>query len=239
MIKTSEIPYEVDGKPFKGFLYDGSNGKKVPGVLVVHEGGGMTGHPKERARMLAELGYVAFAADLFGVPITSLEQARATYGALVADVPMWRRRALKGLDIVKTHANVDAKRLAAIGFCFGGMTVIEIARTGADVACVVGFHPGLSVRAPQDSKTIKCKVLMCVGAADPVIPVSDREGFMTEMEEAKVDWRMEIYGGIGHSFTNREIDARNLPGFKYDEVADKRSWQAMRNLFDEALGPVH
>src|SRR4029077_14101812 len=115
------------------------------------------------------------------------EQARATYMALLADVPTWRKRALKGLDIVRTQAGVEAKRLAAIGFCFGGMTVLEVARSGADVACVVGFHPGLSVRAPQDSKNIKCKVLMCVGAIDPVIPVADREGFMKEMEEAKVD----------------------------------------------------
>src|SRR5262245_60040097 len=123
MINTSEIPYEVDGKKFKGFLYDGSNGRKVPGVLVVHEGGGMTGHPKERARMLAELGYVAFAADLFGEPITSMEQAQATLRGLVGDVQTWRKRALKGLDIVRSHADVDPKRLAAIGFCFGGATV--------------------------------------------------------------------------------------------------------------------
>jgi dienelactone hydrolase len=238
MIKSSEIPYEVDGKKFTGFLYDGSNGKKAPGVLVVHEGGGMTGHPKERARMLAELGYVAFAADLFGERITSMEQAQATFRGLIADVPTWRKRALKGLDIVRTHAGVDPKRLAAIGFCFGGMTVLEVARSGADVACVVGFHPGLSVRAPQDSKNIKCKVLMCIGAVDPVIPVADRDGFMQEMEEAKVDWRLDIQGGVGHSFTNPEIDARNLPGFKYDARADKRAWRLMRDLFDETLGPV-
>ena len=238
MVKTSEVPYEVDGKKFTGFLYDGSNGKRAPGVLVVHEGGGMTGHPKERARMLAELGYVAFACDMFGVPITSIEQARATYMALVNDVPQWRKRALKGLDIVRSHASVDPKRLAAIGFCFGGMTVLEIARSGADVACVVGFHPGLGVRAPQDAKKIKCKVLMCVGAIDPVIPVADREAFMTEMEEGKVDWRLDIQGGVGHSFTNREIDARNMPGFNYNERADKRSWALMRDLFDETIGSV-
>jgi len=239
MIKTSDVPYEVDGKTFTGFLYDGSNGKKAPGVLVVHEGGGMTGHPKERARMLAELGYVAFAADLFGEPITSMEQAQATLRGLTSDVPTWRKRALKGLDIVRSHANVDAKRLAAIGFCFGGATVLEIARTGADVRCVVGFHPGLSVRAPQDAKNIKCKVLMCIGALDPIIPASDREAFMKEMDDGKVDWRLDIQGGVGHSFTNPEIDARNLPGFKYDAKADKRAWRLMRDLFDETLGPVN
>lgn len=238
MIKTSEIPYEVDGKPFKGFLYDGSNGKKVPGVLVVHEGGGMTGHPKERARMLAELGYVAFAADLFGEPVTSFEQAQSIMRGLITDTPTWRKRARTAFDIVKGQSSVDQKRLAGIGFCFGGATVLELARDGADVACIVGFHPGLNQRAPEDSKRIKGKVLMLVGAVDPVIPPEMRDAFINEMEAAKVDWRMEIYGGIGHSFTNREVDARNLPGFRYNEVADKRAWQAMRNLFDEVLGPV-
>lgn len=238
MIKTSEIPYEVEGKRFLGFLYDGSDGKKVPGIVVAHEGGGMTGHPKERARMLAEIGYVAFAMDTFGEKITSREQAMSTIGGLMGNLPLLRKRAVTALDIVKAQPGVDAKRTGAIGFCFGGTTVLELARSGADVGCVVGFHSGLQTSAPQDAKNIKGKVLVCLGAIDPIIPPEQRDAFAKEMEAGKVDWRMELYGGAGHSFTNREVDAMNLPGFKYDERTDKRSWRAMRDLFDEALGPV-
>ncbi len=239
MIKTSQIAYEVDGKKFTGFLADGSKGKKVPGIVVAHEGGGMTGHPKERAKMLAELGYVAFAMDTFGEAITSMEQAMATIRGLMTDLPTLRKRAQTALDIVKSQASVDAKRTAAIGFCFGGTTVLELARSGADVGCVVGFHSGLATAAPQDAKNIKAKVLVCLGAVDPIIPAEQREAFIKEMEAGKVDWRMDIYGGVGHSFTNREVDARNLPGFKYDERTDKRSWRTMRDLFDEVLGPIN
>lgn len=238
MIKTSEIPYEVEGKRFLGFLYDGSDGKKVPGIVVAHEGGGMTGHPKERARMLAEIGYVAFAMDTFGEKITSREQAMSTIGGLMGNLPLLRKRAVTALDIVKAQPGVDAKRTGAIGFCFGGTTVLELARSGADVGCVVGFHSGLQTSAPQDAKNIRGKVLVCLGAIDPIIPPEQRDAFAKEMEAGKVDWRMELYGGAGHSFTNREVDAMNLPGFKYDERTDKRSWRAMRDLFDEALGPV-
>src|SRR5258708_1363324 len=214
MIKTSQIPYEVDGKKFSGFLYDGSRGTKVPGIVVAHEGGGMTGHPKERAKMLAELGYVAFAMDTFGEVITGMEQAMATIRGLMTDLPTLRKRPQKAPNIVKAQGTVDAKRTAAIGFCFGGTTVLELARSGADVGCVVGFHSGLATAAPQDAKNIKGKVLVCIGAADPIIPTEQREAFIKEMEAGKVDWRMEIYGGVGHSFTNPEVDARNLPGFK-------------------------
>lgn len=238
MIKTSEISYQIDGKTYTGFLADGSNDRKVPGIVVAHEGGGMTGHPKQRANMLAELGYVAFAMDTFGEKITSREQAMATIGALMSDLPTLRKRARTALDVVKAQPAVDAKRTAAIGFCFGGTTVLELARSGADVACVVGFHSGLQTSAPQDAKNIKCKVLVCLGAADPIIPPEQREAFVKEMQAGKVDWRMDLYGGAGHSFTNPEVDAMGIPGFAYHERTDKRSWRAMRDLFDEVLGPV-
>jgi dienelactone hydrolase len=237
-MKTGHIEYTVGEKKFSGFLADGSNGKKTAGILVAHEGGGMTGHPKERAKMLAELGYVAFAMDTFGEAITSREQAMATIGGLMGDLPTLRARANAALDIVKAQPNVDPKRTGAIGFCFGGTTVLELARSGADVGCVVGFHSGLTTAAPQDAKNIRCKVIVCLGADDPIIPAEQRDAFVKEMQAGNVDWRMELYGGAGHSFTNREVDAMNLPGFKYHEPTDRRSWRAMRDLFDEVLGPV-
>lgn len=237
-MQTRDIEYQVDGKKYVAYLADGAGGKRTAGVLVAHEGGGMTGHPKERARMLAELGYVALAMDTFGHAITSREQAMATIGALTSDLPQLRKRARTALDLLKSQPYVDPSRTAAIGFCFGGTTVLELARSGTDVRCVVGFHSGLATTAPQDARQIKAKVLVCLGAEDPIIPIAQRDAFADEMREGGVDWEMQVYGGVGHSFTNREVDAMNLPGFKYDERADRRSWSAMRTFLDEVIGRV-
>ena len=171
-MQTQDIEYQINGKKFVGYLADGSNGKKTAGVLVAHEGGGMTGHPKERARMLAELGYVAFAMDTFGEAIESREQAMAVIGSLSNDLATLRNRANTALELLKAQPNVDRMRTAAIGFCFGGTTVLELARSGADVGCVVGFHSGLATIAPQDAKNIRCKVMVCLGAEDPIIPAA-------------------------------------------------------------------
>jgi len=235
---TQDIEYRIDGKKFVGYLADGSNGKNTAGVLVAHEGGGMTGHPKERARMLAELGYVAFAMDTFGEPITSREQAMAVIGGLSNDLATLRKRGRTALDLLKAQTNVDPSRTAAIGFCFGGTTVLELARSGADVGCVVGFHSGLQTIAPQDARNIRCKVMVCLGADDPIIPAEHRNAFIDEMRAGGVDYQMLVYGNAGHSFTNREVDAMNLPGFAYHAPTDQRSWQAMRNFFDEVIKPV-
>lgn len=238
MIKTSDVDYKIDGKSFTGYLADGSNGRRVPGILVAHEGPGLTEHPKERARMLAQLGYVAFAMDTYGERPANIDYARELLRALMADLPTLRKRANVALDFVKAQTNVDPKRTAAIGFCFGGTTVLELARSGADVACIVGFHSGLVTSAPQDAKNIKGKVLVCMGVNDPIITADQRDAFAKEMEAGNVDWRMDLYGGAGHSFTNPEIDAYKFPGFAYDKKTDERSWRAMRDLFDEVLGPV-
>ncbi len=163
-MQTRDIECRIDDKRFVGYLADGSNGRKTAGVLVAHEGGGMTEHPKERARMLAELGYVAFAMDTFGETITDRAQAMAIIGALSNDLTTLQRRARGALDVLKAQTSVDASRTAAIGFCFGGTTVLELARSGADVGCVVGFHSGLATSAPQDAKNIGCKVMVCLGA---------------------------------------------------------------------------
>ena len=188
--------------------------------------------------MLAALGYVAFAMDTYGERPATIDEARVLLRGLMADLPTLRKRAQAALDIVKAHAHVDAARTAAIGFCFGGATVLELARSGADVAGVVGFHAGLTTTAPQDAKNIKAKVLVLLGAADPVITAEQRDAFVKEMEEGKVDWQMVVYGGVGHSFTNPDIDAYKFPGFAYDKNADARSWRAMRDFFDETLGPL-
>lgn len=230
--------YEVDGKSFTGYLADGSGGRTAPGILVAHEGPGLTGHVKERSRMLADIGYVAFALDLYGEANPPLERAKMFVRELRADLATLRRRTSAALDLLKAHPSVDAHRIAAIGFCFGGTAVLELARGGADVACVVGFHAGLDTTAPCAAGAIKGKVLVCQGDKDPIISAPQRDAFVAEMSAARVDWQMILYGGVGHSFTNRESDAWGFPGFVYDPVADRRSWLAMRSFFDEVLGPV-
>jgi dienelactone hydrolase len=235
-MEKRDFPYEIDGKKFTGYLADGSGGRKTAGVLVCYEASGMNDHTKERAHMLAEQGYVALATDVFGEVPQKPERMMELVGLMLGDLPVLRKRITFALDLLKRQPNVDPARTAGIGFCFGGSTVLELARSGADVKAVVGFHSGLQTTAP--AKNVKSKVLVCIGVDDPIIPPEQRDAFVKEMCDAKVDWQMLLQGGVGHSFTNKSIDAMNMPGFKYDEAADKRSWAAMRELFDRVLGPV-
>jgi dienelactone hydrolase len=153
----------------------------------------------------------------------------------MADPTGIRTRALAALDVLKSQKEVDPARLAAIGYCFGGTTSLEIARSGADVKAVVGFHSGLATARPQDAVNIKAKVLVCIGADDPIIPPEQRAAFEAEMKSAGVDWRLQLYGGAGHSFTNPAADSRGMKGFFYHEATDRRSWNAMIELFNETL----
>ncbi|MBV8686970.1 MAG: dienelactone hydrolase family protein [Alphaproteobacteria bacterium] len=230
------VEYQAGAGRFTGFLADGSAGRPAPGVLVAHEGGGLTGHARERAERLASLGYVAFALDLFGDPDLGLEAKMALVRALRADTAELRARTGAALDVLRSMPQVDPKRLAAIGFCFGGTAVIELARTGAPLAAVVGFHAGLVTGAPQDNRAIVGRLLLCLGADDPVVTADQRAAFAAEMSEAGVDWQIHLYGGVGHSFTNPEIDAWGFDGFRYHPGADARSWAAMRQLFAETIG---
>jgi dienelactone hydrolase len=229
------IHYEVSGQPFTGFLADGSSGRPAPGILVAHEGGGLTGHPRERAERLAGLGYVAFALDLFGDPDLTLEAKMALVRSLRADVGELRRRADAALEVLSGHPNVDSARLAAIGFCFGGTAAIELARGGADLKAVVGFHAGLTPGSAEDNRAIRARLLLCLGMDDPVVTKAQRDAFAEEMNEAGVDWQIHLYGGVAHSFTNPEIDSWGFEGFRYDAVADARSWDSMRRLFAETI----
>jgi dienelactone hydrolase len=236
-MEVQQLGYSAESREFAGFIADGSGGAPAPGVLVVHEGGGFGEHVRERARMLAELGYVAYAMDLFGLDEFDLEFAKAIVSDLRADLPKLRGRCRSALEVLCGHPSVDRSRLAAIGFCFGGTAVLELARDGADLRCVVGFHAGLvTSSAPEDNRNIKGKVLICLGADDPVVTAEHRREFVGGMAGMGVDWQLHLYGGVGHSFTNRLIDAWNVPGFAYDETADRRSWAAMRTLFDEIWG---
>jgi dienelactone hydrolase len=220
-----------------GYLADGSRGRPVPGVLVAHEGGGLGRHTKQRALRLAELGYIAFALDYYGEEDPPLDRAMALGKALRHDRPRFRARLIAGLEVLTAQPNVDPGRLAGIGYCMGGAAIVELARMGAPFAAIVGFHSGFVPGIPEENSAIAGRLLLCHGMDDPIVTAVQRDAFLTEATAAGIDWQLHLYGGVGHSFTNPDIDALGLTGFAYDETADRRSWAAMLSLFDEALEP--
>jgi dienelactone hydrolase len=233
----ADIEYSHEGRRFVGHLaVDDHRDGKRPAVLVAHEGNGLSDHTKNIARRLAELGYVAFALDYYGdgKPLPP-EEVGARFGELAADPMRIRAIAQAGLAVLLGDERADAANVAAIGYCFGGTMALELARGGADLKAVVGFHSGLGTSRPDDARNIKASVLVNIGAEDPIIPPEQRLAFENEMRSGGVDWRMIVYGGAVHSFTNPTADGSN-PAIKYEANADARSWKAMRDLFDEKFG---
>ena len=234
MIKTETHEYQHEGICEGYWAWDDAKKGKRPGILVAHEWNGLQDYVKKRCEMLAELGYVAFAVDIFGKGVRAksfpeCEQISAPY---YKDRAKTRGRARAGFDILKAHPDVDPQKIAAIGYCFGGIVVLELARSGAPVAGVVSFHGQLSTPNPADAKNIKGKVLVLHGAIDPVVPPAEVAAFEKEMEDAKVDWQLTSYGGAVHTFTNWNLPTTGMPA-AYNEKADKRSWLAMNNFFAE------
>jgi dienelactone hydrolase len=240
MLRTERVEYEALGIAMVGYLAvdDEPGGRDRPGVLLMHEGGGQDDNVRRRADRLAELGYLAFALDYFGGGEQHpLPFAQARLGELFENMGATRQLALAGYNVLTAQPGVDRDRIAAIGFCFGGVMALELARGGVPLRAVIGFHPGFAKVSQSESAGITASVLMICGAEDPVVSSVDRQRFEDEMRSAHVaDWRLEVYGGVGHSFTNPEISSRGLPGFfAYDERADRRSWSAMLALFDEVF----
>jgi dienelactone hydrolase len=237
-MRTQDIEYRADGARLVGqYVVDDSTSARRAGVLVCHEGPGLTEHTKKIAARLAELGYAAFAMDYHGdgKPLADLAAVRPRIAAWLADPTGIRTRATAALDVLKAQKEVDPARLAAIGYCFGGTTSLELGRAGCDLKAIVGFHSGLATARPQDARNIKAKILVCIGADDPIIPPEQRAAFEAEMKAAGCDWRLQLYGGAGHSFTNPAADSRGMEGFFYHEATDRRSWNAMIELFNETL----
>ncbi|HEY3309856.1 MAG TPA: dienelactone hydrolase family protein [Desulfuromonadaceae bacterium] len=235
-VKTKYIEYKQGNTILEGYLaWDNAKTGKRPGVLVVHEWTGLGPYVQKRAEMLAGLGYVAFAADIYGKGIRPASQAEAAKIATIYkdDRSLMRARARAALDTLKAQQNVDQKRLAAIGYCFGGTTVLELARDGADIKGVASFHGGLSTPKPEDARNIKAKVLAMHGADDPFVKPDEVTTFQQEMRAAKVDWQFITYGNAVHSFTNPEAGTENSKGAAYNEKADLRSWEAMKQFFAE------
>ena len=234
-IHTETVDYKQGDTTLEGFLaYDDSISGKRPGVLVVHQWFGLTDYEKRRAEQLAQLGYVAFCADIYGKDARpkNVQDAGATAGKYKTDRKLLRERVNAGLDELKKNDLVDTKKIAAIGYCFGGTTVIELARSGANLNGVVSFHGGLDSPTPSDGENIKCKVLALAGADDPFQKPDDLTAFESEMRDNKVDWQIVFYGGAVHAFTQPDPGFVNA-GAKYNEKADKRSWEAMKTFFAE------
>jgi dienelactone hydrolase len=235
-IVTQTIEYKQGDVTLEGFLaYDDATSAPRPGVLVVHQWLGLTDYEKHRAEQLASLGYVAFCADIYGKGIRPQNTTEAGVEATKykTDRTLLRARVNAGLDVLKKNKLVDTKRVAAIGYCFGGTTVIELARSSAELNGVVSFHGGLDSPTPAAGKNIKCKVLACHGADDPSETPEDLAAFEKELRDAKVDWRLNKYGGAVHSFTQPLAGNDNSKGAAYNERADKRSWADMKQFFAE------
>jgi dienelactone hydrolase len=235
----TELRYAADGLTMIGSLHKPSGGGKRPGVVIFPEAFGLGPHAMEKAeRVAGELGYVALAADLHGErkQLTSMEEVMPALQALSSTPARLRERAGNALKALADQPEVDASRLAAMGYCFGGTTSFELATSGADIKAAIGFHSGLGVPSLADAKNIKGKVMALLGAEDPLISLEQREDFAKALTEAGVDWQMTRYGGVVHSFTNVDADKNNmLTHFKYDALADKRSWQQMSNLLAEVF----
>jgi len=238
-VKTRTISYEYGGVTFKGHLaWDAAAEGKRPGVLVVHEWWGLNDYARKRAEQLAGLGYVAFACDMYGEGkhTEHPNEAGQFAGEVRKNVKVWQGRAQAALKVLTEQPQVDADKLAAIGYCFGGSTALQLAYTGADLKAVVTFHAALPVPDAEQSKAIKAKLLICHGAADRFIPEETAAKFRAALEEAKVDYAMVYLGNAKHSFTVKDIDAKGVNGLAYNAEADRRSWQYMRLLFNEVFG---
>jgi dienelactone hydrolase len=238
-IQSKAVSYMHDGTELTGHLYwDDAVAGQRPGVLVIHEWWGLNDYAKQRARMLAELGYVAFAADMFGTGLVTDEpdQAREWMQEVTADVEGWRERAGLGLQQLVDSGMVDAERTAAIGYCFGGASVLQMAYANLPVKGVVSFHGALPA-APEEVKgKIGPSILVLHGQADSFIAPEVVINFRNKLEEAGADWEMNTYGGARHGFTNPNADKRGMANLKYDATADARSWARMQAFFDELLG---
>lgn len=236
-MKTQTLEYREDGNLLRGHLaWDDSQAELRPGILVFHENTGLTGHERERAERLAQLGYVALACDMFGeraVPASDAER-RAAFEEFRTKKLL--PRALAGYKALAAQPQVDTKQMAAIGFCLGGLVALELARSGADLRGAVSFHGGLATPQPATAGRVKAKVLVCHGTLDPFTTLEHVTAFVNEMQAAAADFQVILYGGAMHGFTNPAADRLGRAGIAYHALSDARSWVAMRQFFTEIFG---
>ena len=236
-MKTYTVEYKEGSTVCEGYVaYDDTKQGKRPGIILFPDWTGVGPYAHKRAAMLVEMGYAVFCADVYGKGIRPQFPACAEeMGKYTSNRPLLKARAKAGLEQLRALPVVDTSKMISIGYCFGGETTLELARTGADIIGAVSFHGNLSTDNPADAKNIKCKVLVLHGANDPVVPEAEVNAFFKEMREAKVDWYFTAYGNAVHSFTQWHVPVGGAQA-AYEERADKRSWVAMQDFFKEILG---
>jgi len=235
-IKTEVVEYKSGGTPLQGFLaYDDASTKPRPGILLIHDWMGVEGYAESRARQLAELGYVAFAADIYGKGVRPADpkQAGALAGKYKGDRALYRERLKSGLAQLTGNKLVAPGKVAVIGYCFGGTGALELARSGADLKGVVTFHGGLGTPTPADAKNIKCPVLVLHGADDPMVKPDEVAAFKKEMDDARVKYTFIAYPGAVHAFTRPDVGSDKSKGVAYNEEADHKSWAEMKKFFSQ------
>jgi dienelactone hydrolase len=233
-IKTETVEYKVGDAVMQGFLaYDDENTKPRPGVLLIHDWMGVGDYAESRAKQLAELGYVAFAADIYGKGVRPADskEAAGLAGKYKDDRALYRERLKGGLAQLTGNKLVAPGKVAVIGYCFGGTGALELGRSGANVKGIVTFHGGLSTPTPADAKNIKCPVLVLHGADDPFVKPDEVAAFKKEMDDAHVKYTFIAYPGAVHSFTRPDAGNDNSKGAAYNEAADKKSWEEMKKFF--------
>ena len=236
-MNVREVRYQADGLQLIGTLAIPDGPGPHPAVLIGHEGPGLDEIQRARASDIAALGYVGFALDYHGElsPFAERDDMMKRLGELFVDPDRTRSLATAALNVVLAQPEVDPTRIAAIGYCFGGTLAFELGRTGADIKAIVGFHPGLTNVRPSDNVNIRGRVLVCIGADDPLIPAADRVACENEMREANIDWTMQLYGKTMHSFTHPHATQAGLPGIAYNQHAAKHAWTAMATLLREVF----
>lgn len=237
-IKTRTVNYKDGDQECIGFMaWNEELGDKTPGVLVFHEWWGLNDYAKDRAKKLAEMGYIAFCADMYGDgKVTEHpKDAQAMATEVRKNVALWRKRALAALAQLKQHPNLDQNKIGAIGYCFGGSTALELTYTGEKIAAIAIFHAALPAPTPDEAKQIKARILVCHGADDSFIPPAAVTSFKKALDDASVVNQIVQYPGAVHSFTVPDADKHNIPGMKYNKTADEESWKQMTQLFNEML----
>jgi dienelactone hydrolase len=238
-VQTKKVAYKHGNLECQGYLaWDDSMQGVRPGVLVVHEWWGLNDYARRRTEELAKLGYIAFAADIYGEGKTASHPREAGQMAnkVRANVEDWRKRAEEALEVLKSQPECDKTKLAAIGYCFGGSTALELAYAGADLKAVVTFHGALPTPTQVDVERIKPAILICHGADDSFIPAKAIKDFRDALDKGHVKYEFVAYPGAVHSFTVPDADKHKIPGMKYDKAADEDSWKRMQALFAEKFG---
>jgi dienelactone hydrolase len=233
LIEYSDGDTVLEGR----LVWDDSVAGPRPGILVAHAWAGRSDFEDDKADALAVLGYTAFALDLYGKGVrgSSTEENAALMQPFLDDRAMLQNRLLVSLETLRAQNEVDASNTAAIGFCFGGLCVLDIARTGEDLAGVVSFHGLFPAPGNTEGNTVKARVLALHGWDDPMAPPQSVIGLATEMSAMNADWQLHAYGNTMHAFTNPDANDPEM-GTVYDAKADRRSWQAMTNFLDELFG---